>query len=67
LEVPIVEGMRRLLQSAKRPRSLLVEVQPGNLDRQTALMQSCGYRLVEKHQLTAGVCGAFNAVFEPGA
>jgi hypothetical protein len=28
-------------------------------------MTSCGYRLAEKHQLTADGQGAFNAVFEP--
>jgi FkbM family methyltransferase len=65
LEIPIVEGMKGILQGSSRPRSLLVEIQPGELDAQTKLMTSCGYRLAEKHQLTADGQGAFNAVFEP--
>lgn len=65
LEIPIVEGMKGILAGPNRPRSLLVEIQPGELDQQTSLMQSCGYRLTEKHQLTADGQGAFNAVFEP--
>lgn len=65
LEIPIVEGMKGILQGSNRPRSLLVEIQPGELDAQTKLMTSCGYRLAEKHQLTADGQGAFNAVFEP--
>jgi FkbM family methyltransferase len=65
LEIPIVEGMKGILAGPNRPRSMLVEIQPGELEAQTKLMTACGYRLAEKHQLTADGQGAFNAVFEP--
>jgi hypothetical protein len=76
IEIPIVSGMKNLLSGRRRPRSVLVEVQAGELHRQRDFMKECGYSLVASHlvgkwkrmfdrgrpleQL------AFNAVFEPG-
>jgi len=47
-EVQILSGMTNLLRS-KKPRSLRVEVQEGQLPQQLELMRSCGYDLVDKH------------------
>ncbi len=77
IEVPIVSGMKKLLSGPQQPRSLLVEVQPGDLPRQRDFMKACGYALVATH-LTGKWKRmfhrgqsleelAFNAVFEPGA
>jgi FkbM family methyltransferase len=75
IEVQIVSGMKNLLTGQHRPRSVLVEVQQGELQTQRDFMHACGYTLVDEHligkwkrmfergqpleQLT------FNAVFEP--
>jgi FkbM family methyltransferase len=67
LEIPIVEGMKGILAGPTRPRSMLIEIQPGELERQTALMQSHGYRVTERHQLKADGQAAMNVVFEPGS
>lgn len=75
IEIPIVRGMSRLLKSIQRPRSLLIEIQPGEYDEQTAFMASCGYTLKENHfagkpkrLYERGVPLkelAFNGLFEP--
>ena len=76
IEIPITRGMEKLLRSQQRPRSLLIEIQKGEHDEQTAFMTSCGYQLAANHldgkylrQFQAGaplMDLAFNAVFEPG-
>ncbi|MFM1813699.1 MAG: hypothetical protein RLZ98_394 [Pseudomonadota bacterium] len=75
IEIPIVRGMERLLRSSERPRSLLIEIQPGEYDVQVDFMRSCGYALKENHfsgkpkrQFERGVPLrelAFNGLFEP--
>jgi FkbM family methyltransferase len=75
LELAITSGMKTLLTSRTRPRSILVEVQQGELQAQKEFMGSCGYTLIATH-----VSGkwrprqkrgwsldelAFNALFEP--
>jgi FkbM family methyltransferase len=77
VEIPITSGMKSLLTGENRPRSVLVEVQQGELQTQKVFMGSCGYTLIDTH-----VVGkwkrlmdrgrpldelAFNALFEPGA
>jgi FkbM family methyltransferase len=74
IEVQILSGMMGLLQS-KKPRSVRVEVQPGELPKQRQLMKACGYSLVGHHLLRKWKRMvehghsldevAFNAVFEP--
>jgi FkbM family methyltransferase len=76
LEVAITSGMKSLLTSHHRPRSVMVEVQQGELGTQKSFMGSCGYSLVATH--FAGKWKrrreqgwpldelAFNALFEPG-
>ena len=49
IEIQIVTGMKILLSGQERPRSVLVEVQRGELQTQRDFMRSCGYSLVEKH------------------
>ena len=49
LEVAITSGMKNLLTSKNRPRSILVEVQQGELREQKAFMDSCGYTLIDMH------------------
>jgi FkbM family methyltransferase len=75
LEIPIVAGMKNVLTGKSRPRSVLVEVQPGELCRQQEFMQTCGYALVAKHLVGKWKRKfergepldqlAFNALFEP--
>jgi FkbM family methyltransferase len=75
LELPIVSGMSALLRSEKRPRSVLVEIQVGELTRQNAQMQSLGYALKAHHVVgkwerlaRRGVPLeqlAFNGIYEP--
>jgi hypothetical protein len=75
IEIPIVSGMKELLSGPQKPRSLLVEIQQGELRRQRDFMDACGYALVATH-LTGKWKRmfdrgqpleelAFNAVFEP--
>jgi FkbM family methyltransferase len=74
IEVQILSGMTQLLRS-KKPRSVRVEVQAGELTKQIQLMQSCGYSLVaqqvigrSKRKMERGHSldeVAFNAIFEP--
>jgi hypothetical protein len=45
LEIPIVKGMKELLCSKDRPRSILVEVERGQLDEQLAFLTECGYEM----------------------
>lgn len=45
IEIPIVRGMAKLLQSPQRPRSLMVEVQTGEYRIQTEQMAEFGYRM----------------------
>jgi hypothetical protein len=49
IEIQIVTGMKILLSGQERPRSVLVEVQQGELQTQRDFMRSCGYSLVAKH------------------
>jgi FkbM family methyltransferase len=75
LEVAITSGMKTLLTTQNRPRSVLVEVQQGELRAQKTFMDSCGYKLTAthfagkwKHRMERGWPLdelAFNARFEP--
>ena len=77
LEPQILSGMATLLRGANRPRSILVEVQPGELQEHVDFMASCGYGLLDHHLLGKGKRAiergekrelsdiAFNAVFQP--
>ena len=77
LEIAIVSGMKGLLHGPNKPRSILVEVQQGELKHQTDLMKSFGYHLAETHaSSTDGEPqnakrkqkeAVFNTVFEPDA
>src|SRR5262249_48269093 len=49
LELAITSGMKTLLTSQTRPRSVLVEVQQGELQAQKEFMDSCGYTLIATH------------------
>jgi len=76
IEIPIVAGMKNLLSGQHKPRSLLVEVQQGELQRQRDFMKANGYALVASHLIGKWKRMfdqgqrleqlAFNAVFEPG-
>ena len=75
IELQITSGMKNMLTTAQRPRSLLVEIQVGEFQAQTALMSECGYALIDTHingkskdLLDRGKSLdeiAFNALFEP--
>ena len=77
IEVQIAAGMKNLLCSDHRPRSMMIEIQEGELESQSAFMNECGYSMVghrlaskaqkqfdKGHQLREL---AFNAYFEPAA
>jgi FkbM family methyltransferase len=49
IELQILAGMRDLLSSEQRPRSVQVEVQPGERDEMVGLMHECGYALAWRH------------------
>ncbi|GIX14444.1 MAG: hypothetical protein KatS3mg118_2403 [Paracoccaceae bacterium] len=49
IELQITRGMAGLLGRPDRPRAILVEVQPGELDAQRDFMAGHGYRLAEAH------------------
>lgn len=49
IELQILHGMRRLLSGENRPRSVQVEVQPGERDEMVGLMRECGYELAWRH------------------
>jgi FkbM family methyltransferase len=76
VEIPITSGMKTLLTGDNRPRSVLVEVQQGELQTQKAFMGSCGYTLIDTHFAGKWIRLkergrsldelAFNALFEPG-
>ena len=75
IEIQIVAGMKDLLSGQGRPRSVLVEVQQGELPTQRDFMRACGYSLVERHLIGRGKRAfelgqpseklTLNAVFEP--
>lgn len=79
IEPQILRGMEGLLRSDDRPRSILVEVQRGELQGHVDFMESCGFELLEHHMLGKGRRAmergeehylsefAFNAVFQPEA
>jgi len=77
VEIPITSGMKTLLTGENRPRSVLVEVQQGELPTQKAFMGSCGYALIDTHFAGKWIHLqkrgrsldelAFNALFEPEA
>ncbi len=54
IELPILQGMRGLLTSAARPRSLQVECAPNDGALIEAELAACGYRLVQRHATMAG-------------
>ena len=45
----ILAGMRGLLSSNQRPRSVQVEAQPGEHEQMVGLMRDCGYELAWRH------------------
>ena len=61
IEIQIVAGMKNLLSGPERPRSVLVEVQQGELETQQDFMRTCEYFLVERHLI-----GRSKRVFERG-
>lgn len=65
LEIPIVEGMEGILKATSRPRSVLVEVQTGEMEAQRDQMRRFGYVLAGTHALTQGANSPVNAIFEP--
>lgn len=75
IEVQIVAGMKNLLTGQYRPRSILVEVQQGELQTHRDFMHACGYTLVDEHLIGKWKRMfergqplerlAFNAIFEP--
>ena len=77
IEFQILSGMTELLRSEDRPRSVLTEVQPGELQRTQEFMAGCGYALADAHALGRWKRMldrghslhevAFNALFEPAA
>jgi FkbM family methyltransferase len=62
IELQILSGMPNLLRSEKKPRSILVEIQPGERQQQMELMRSYGYALVATH-----VVGKSQRLFEAGS
>ena len=75
IEIQIVRGMEKLLRGTRKPKSILVEIQKGELTTQKEFMANCGYTLVDIHLLgkwkdkfdqgTPLEELAFNAIFEP--
>ena len=61
IELQIVSGMKLLLSGQQKPRSVLVEVQRGELQTQREFMRACGYSLVEGHLI-----GRWKRVFQRG-
>lgn len=55
LDFEVLVGMKGLLASADRPRSLQVELGSDNKAQTLELLDSLDYRLVEKHWTTAGL------------
>lgn len=53
-ELLILKGMTGLLKSAEGPRSLQVEINPGQRDEVVDLMKDCGYRLDHSHLTKSG-------------
>lgn len=53
-ETRILEGMQELLKSARGPKSLQVEINPGRRGEVVALMERCGYRLDHCHFTRSG-------------
>ena len=49
IEIPIARGMEKLLRSDRRPRTILMEVQPGDYTEQVTFMTSCGYKHIDTH------------------
>jgi FkbM family methyltransferase len=74
-EPQILKGMARLFASARRPRSIQVEIQKGDKGDVVPLMQSMGYRMGHHHLTMGGKSKmargktlaeiAYNAVFVP--
>ena len=50
----ILQGMQRLLRSEERPRSISVEVNPGQDDRIAELLEGSGYRVAERNLSRSG-------------
>ena len=49
LELQIARGMKNLLCGDQRPRSMVIEVAPGDLQQQVDFMRSCGYSMVDTY------------------
>lgn len=74
-EALVLEGMRSLLRSPRRPRSLQIEMNSGARERVLATLESAGYQLAYRHYSAAGrravdggadpVSVPHNAVFKP--
>ena len=54
VEPQIITGMKRLMQSNRRPRSIQVEIQKNDNDGVVQLMESQGYKLDHRHFTMAG-------------
>lgn len=75
IELAILRGMKHLLTGAQRPRSVQVELNPGEQDDICAFMTSAGYKILERHHTLYGQQAsdqgqaledvAHNAVFVP--
>jgi len=75
IEIPIAQGMSRLLTSERRPKSILIEIQQGEYQQHVDFFSSRGYQLVDTHIIGKWAKFrdqgwplerlAFNAVFEP--
>lgn len=75
VELQITSGMKRFLQSERRPRSVMIEVQRGEFAQQSSFMKGCSYEMVQHHLFRKSEKEfakgkpleelAFNAIFEP--
>lgn len=54
IELSILAGMRGMLTSAGKPRSVQVECAPDDGEDIARVMAECGYRLVQRHATMAG-------------
>lgn len=54
IELSILAGMRGMLTSAAKPKSVQVECAPHDGEQIERVMRECGYRLVERHATMAG-------------
>jgi FkbM family methyltransferase len=74
-EMLVLRGMRQLLGSARKPKSIQVEVNLRYKDALFQYMQECGYAIAQRHYTAAGKVElasgadpeaiAYNAIFKP--